>query len=241
MRAGEGSRAAYDGFATTFAQEAATSAYNAYYDRPVVLDLLGDIAGRRVLDAGCGPGLYAAELLARGAEVTAFDQSGDMVHLARRRLGPGVRLRRHDLEDPLDWLPDATMDLAVMALVIHYVHDRVTALGELHRVLRPHGRLVISTSHPTTDWLTDGGGYFEVRHVEEQWSGGFRHCFWRQPLTRWCKEFTAAGFVIEALVEHQPAPQMAHHHPREYATLSREPGFIAFRLAKAPAHPDTGA
>ena len=162
---------------------------------------------------------------------------------ARRRLGPGVKLRRHDLEDLMDWLPDATMDLAVMALVIHYVHDRVAALGELHRVLCPQGRLVISTSHPTADWLTDdgGGGYFEARHVEEQWSGGFRHRLWRQPLTRWCAEFTAAGFVIENLVEHQPTPQMAHHHPRQYATLSREPGFIAFRLAKAPAGPDTGA
>lgn len=128
-----------------------------------------------------------------------------------------------------------------MALVIHYVHDRVTMLGELHRVLCPLGRLVISTSHPTADWLTDGGGYFEARHVEEQWSGGFRHRFWRQLLTRWCAEFTAAGFAIEALVEPQPAPQMVHHHPREYVTLSHEPGFIAFRLAKAPGGPDTGA
>jgi hypothetical protein len=54
--------APYDGFADTFAAEASGSAYNALYDRPTVLDLLGDVRGRQVLDGGCGPGLYMAEL-----------------------------------------------------------------------------------------------------------------------------------------------------------------------------------
>lgn len=57
------------------------------------------------------------------------------------------------------------------------------------------------------------------------------HC-WRQPSQRWMEEITEAGFVIERLVEHRPDPAMAHHHPRAYAKLSREPGFIALRLAK---------
>lgn len=232
MRADDAPAAPYDGYAAAFAAEAATSAYNAYYDRPTVLDLLGDVTARNVLDAGCGPGLYAAELLARGAHVIAIDHSSDMVDHARRRLGPTVQVRRHDLEEPLDWLPDATIDLALMALVIHYLTDRITALRELHRVLRPHGRLVISTSHPTADWLADGGSYFDARHVEQQWSCGMVHRFWRQPLMRWIAEFTAAGFTLERLVEHQPTPPMARHHPAEYAKLSREPGFIAVRLAK---------
>jgi SAM-dependent methyltransferase len=232
MRADDSPPAAYDGFAATFAQHAADGAYNAYYDRPVVLELLGDVTGRRVLDAGCGPGLYAAELVTRGADVIGFDQSSDMVQLARERLGPDVPVRRHDLDEPLDWLPDSAVDLAVMALVIHYVEDRVAALRELHRVLRPHGRLVLSTTHPTADWLGNGGGYFDERYVEEQWSRGMVNRFWRQPLTRWFDEFTDAGFTVERLVEHQPTKTMAHRHPEQYAKLSREPGFIAFRLAK---------
>ncbi|MFC0861701.1 class I SAM-dependent methyltransferase [Sphaerimonospora cavernae] len=233
MELSDNGRALYDGFAEVFAQEAADSPYNAYYDRPAVLELLGDVRGRRVLDAGCGPGLYAAELLARGAEVIGFDQSGDMVHLARERLGPGTVVRRHDLDAPLDWLPDAEMDLVLLALVIHYLRDRVAALRELHRVLRPHGRLVISTSHPTADWLADGGSYFDARHVEEKWSCGMLHHFWRQPLQRWFNEFAAAGFVVERLIEHEPVEEMAHRYGEVYGKLSREPGFLAVRLAKA--------
>ncbi len=135
-------------------------------------------------------------------------------------------------DDPLDWLDDEAVALVLAALVIHYVRDRVAALRELHRVLQPAGRLILSTSHPTADWLTDGGSYFDARHVEETWTGGMLHRYWRQPLERWVAEITEAGFVIERLVEHRPAPAMAQHHPHEYAKLSREPGFIALRLAK---------
>jgi predicted TPR repeat methyltransferase len=52
----------YDAFADEFLAHAQVSLFNAHYDRPTCLDLLGEVAGRRVLDAACGPGLYAAEL-----------------------------------------------------------------------------------------------------------------------------------------------------------------------------------
>ncbi|MYX27439.1 methyltransferase domain-containing protein [Streptomyces sp. SID8381] len=232
--------APYDGFADTFAAEAAVSAYNALYDRPTLLSLLGDVRGLRVLDVGCGPGLYLEQLAARGAAAIGFDQSADMVRHSRQRLGPGIEVRQHDLDDPLDWLADSTVDLVLATLVIHYVRDRVAALRELRRVLAHQGRLILSTSHPTADWLTHGGSYFDADHVEEIWSQGMIHRYWRQPLQRWVEEFTAAGLVIEHLVEHRPDPQMAHKHAAQYAKLSREPGFIAFRLAKTatPTRPD---
>lgn len=222
----------YDGYAEEFEEAAADNAYNAHYDRPAVLNLLGDIAGRSVLDAGCGPGLYARELVARGAEVTGFDQSADMVALARRRLESRATITQHDLAFPLGWIPADTFDAAIMTLVIHYVPDRVACLRELHRVLRPEGRLIVSTSHPTADWMMDGGSYFAERFVDDQWSCGMLSRFWRQPLESWISEFCKAGFTVERLTELRPADTMADRHPEEYEKLSREPGFIAFRLAK---------
>ena len=65
----------YDQIAEFYERHAAESAYNAHYDRPAVLELVGDVEGLDVLDAGCGPGLYAEELLRRGArpgQVLAF-------------------------------------------------------------------------------------------------------------------------------------------------------------------------
>jgi len=224
--------AQYDPFAAAFARHAEDSAYNAYYDRPALLDLLGDVAGRRVLDAGCGPGRYAAELVRRGARVTGFDESDAMVRLARARLGAQAEIRTGTLADPLDWLPDASQDLALLALVLHHLDDRVTALRELHRVLRPGGHLVLSTSHPTADWLQHGGSYFATELIEETWQRDWPVRYWRQPLEQWCAEFTQGGFVIERLVEPRPLAEMADRYPHEHQKLLREPGFIGFRLAK---------
>ncbi|MEV7465430.1 class I SAM-dependent methyltransferase [Streptomyces kronopolitis] len=138
-------------------------------------------------------------MVAPGAKATGFDESADMVRHARSRLGAGVDVRQHDLDDPLG---DEAVDLVLAALVIHYVRDRVAALRELHQVLQPAGRLVLSISHPTADWLTDGGSYFDARQVEKTWTGGMLHRYWRQPLERWVAEITEAGFVIERLMEH---------------------------------------
>ncbi len=222
----------YDAFAEDYEQHAAGSAYNALYDRPAVLDLLGDVRGKRVLDAGCGPGLYAEELLARGAVVVGIDESPEMVRLARERLGAGVDLHVHDLATPFDGLADESFDAALSALVIHHVLDRTAALAELNRVLRPGGRLVVSTHHPTTDWLRLGGSYFAQERIEEVWRGSWHVRYWRQPLSKTCDEFADAGFLIERIVEPAPDPSMAEEFPEDFARLSREPAFITFRLLK---------
>lgn len=215
-----------------FESHAAVSPYNALYDRPEMLSVLGDVDGQLVLDAGCGPGLYAEELLARGAELIAFDASAGMIELARARLGDRGALRVHDLAEPLDWIADATVDTAVLALVLHYLDDRVAALRELHRVLRPGGRLVLSTHHPMGDWQRQGGSYFDIELVEEVWQGNWEVRYWRQPLGASCAEFAEAGFLIERLVEPRPVPEMEQLFPETYRNLSEQPDFIMFSLLR---------
>ena len=223
----------FEAFARDYEQHAARSAYNALYDRPSVLALCGDVRGLRVIDAGCGPGFYAEEILARGAhDVEGVDASETMVLLARERVRENATFRVHDLQQPLSWIEASSFDLAVMALVIHHLDDRTAALREMHRILRPDGALVVSTHHPTTDWLLRGGSYFDVSVVAETWERGWDVRFWRMPLTKTAAEFHDAGFVIERLVEPLPAPEMAEQHPDDYRKLRNEPGFIAFRLTK---------
>src|SRR3954447_2369295 len=83
----------YEPFAAAFELHAEDSAYNAHYDRPAMLELLGDVRGMRVLDLGCGPGFYAEALADRGALVTAFDASPDLVRRARLRVGSRADVR----------------------------------------------------------------------------------------------------------------------------------------------------
>jgi len=222
----------YDSFAAEYDSHALTAPYNALYDRPATLDLIGDVRGQRVLDVGCGPGFYAAELLSRGAEVLGCDASPNMIELARAKVGDQTDLRVHSLDEPFEWLDDLSIDVVVNALVYHYVNDRPGFLSEMHRVLRPDGVLVISTHHPTADWHRLGGSYFAVAAVTEKWSKGWQVTAWRMPLTQLTAEFAEAGFLIERLVEPPPDPVMALSHPESFEKLSAEPGFIFFRLVK---------
>jgi SAM-dependent methyltransferase len=219
----------YEVFADEFLEHASNGLYNAHYDRPACLDLLGDVRGLRVLDAACGPGLYAEELVNRGARVVGFDQSPRMIELCRERV-PSGEFRVHDLADPLEWLEDGDFDLALLALALEYVDDRVRALKELHRVLAPSGALILSRQHPTADWLSDGGNYFDTRVIEETWSRGWHLRYWLTPLETTCAEISDAGFLIDRLVEPRPTPDAETVNPDEYARLNAAPGFIAFRL-----------
>ncbi len=230
--------AQYDPFADEYEAHAAVAPYNAHYDRPATLRLLGEVRGRRVLDAACGPGFYLQELRARGAEVAGCDASPRMIELARARVGPEVDLRVHPLEEPLDWVPAETLDVVLCALAYHYLNDRPAFLREVHRMLRPLGALVISTHHPAADWARLGGSYFEVSPVTEIWSRGWEITAWRVPLTTISEEIADAGFVIERLVEPRPEPGMADSHPETFERLSTEPGFVLLRLRKDDRRPD---
>jgi SAM-dependent methyltransferase len=223
----------YDGFAEEYLAHASDSAFNAYYDRPAVLAVLGSVQGLAVLDLGCGPGLYAQELLARGARrVVGVDGSTEMLRLASRQVAGPVAFHCQDLQTPLVWARDGEFDVAVMALVIHHLDDRVAALREVARVLRPGGRLVLSTHHPTGDWVRHGGSYFTVQKIREQGRRGWQVAYWRQPLTTSSEEITAAGFLIERIHEPRPSTAMHQRYPEDAAWLSDNPGFVVFSLIK---------
>ena len=139
-----------------------------------------------------------------------------MIELARQRVSGRADFRVHDLASPMDWAEAESFDVAVMALVIHHLDDRISTLREIHRVLRPHGRLVVSTHHPTSDWLRKGGSYFEVSVIEETWKRGWNVRYWRLPLSVSAAEFSESGFLIERLVEPQPTQELRDRFPDEY-------------------------
>ena len=95
---------AYEALAEAYAAVVDTKPHNAYYERPATLSLLPHVGGKRVLDAGCGPGVYSEWLVAHGAEVVAVDASLKMVELAKQRLGAAVNVQRADLAQPLPFL-----------------------------------------------------------------------------------------------------------------------------------------
>ncbi|MBA3807979.1 MAG: methyltransferase domain-containing protein [Solirubrobacterales bacterium] len=99
--------------------------------------------GERVLDVGCGEGVFAAELAAAGAQVIAIDVAEEPLRRARAR-HPELDLRLVDDAGP--WpLPDAALDVVWAGEVIEHVPDTAAWLSEVRRVLRSGGSLLLST------------------------------------------------------------------------------------------------
>ncbi|MEU3648017.1 class I SAM-dependent methyltransferase [Lentzea sp. NPDC034063] len=210
----------YDGFAEAYTAENETSLLNAYYVRPAIVDLAGDVAGRRILDAGCGAGPVSAALRDRGAVVSGFDRSAKMVELARQRLGDDADLRVADITGPLPY-PDGAFDDAVAALVLHYLEDWTAPLAELRRVLKPGGRLIVVVNHPVLlKMVHRETDYFATT----KWSDGYDFngqkavlTYWHRPLHAMTDAFTAAGFRTAVISEPPPAPEAHELFPDEMA------------------------
>lgn len=110
----------------------------------LLLDLLGDVAGRAVLDLGCGDGALAVRLAAAGAQVVGLDADPAMLLAAAARAADaGVNV--HLATGRAEALPFATgrFDLVVAVTVLCFVPDADTAFREMARVLRPGGAVVI--------------------------------------------------------------------------------------------------
>src|SRR3954469_8035327 len=104
-------------------------------------DLAGVEAEQRVIDVGCGPGALTAELVRRvgASAVAAVDPSEPFVEAARAR-HPGVDVRLASAEQlPFE---DDVFDAAIAQLVVHFMSDPATGVGEMARVTRPGGPVV---------------------------------------------------------------------------------------------------
>jgi arsenite methyltransferase len=121
--------------------------------RSIVRAALGASAGERILDVGCGPGFYCVELLedvGPSGSVVGVDSSPPMLALATRRCAghDNVELREGDATSvPVE---DAGFDAALSVQVQEYVADIAKGLGELHRALKPGGRVLVFD----VDWAT---------------------------------------------------------------------------------------
>ena len=221
----------YDSFAEAYAAETEANLINGHYARPAILDLAGDVAGRRILDAGCGSGPLFAALRDRGALVTGIDSSTTMLELARQRLGDGAALQTADLANPLPF-GDAAFDDVIASLVLHYLEDWTAPLAELRRVLTPGGRLIVSVDHPFVGHLQAGPGadYFAIRQYSFEWNLGGQTAlmrFWHRPLHAMTQAFTAAGFRIAVVSEPPPAPGAVDLFP-EILTDHPSGSFLCF-------------
>lgn len=236
----EASNRSYTGsLSSVYVDKTGPDSLNALHERPATTAMLGEVNGLDVVDLGAGDGFYAVELARRGAaSVVGLEGGPELVEHARvrateARVSDRVEMRQHNLEDPMPFLSTGSIDLAVSALALHHIARRAEFYAEVHRILKPGGQFLLSTTHPFADWAKFGGSYFERRWVSRPVGDhGDAMEYELAPLSVWINEFLAAGFQLLEMQEPQPVPELGDVDPVKYERLMSDPVFMVFRLQR---------
>lgn len=232
----------YSIFSTEYDEAIQDNIYNAHLERPTLQSMLPTLIGKHVVDLGCGSGVYAQYLVSQGAaKVTCIDYAEEMVQLVANKaqqLGVNDKVIAYsqDLSKGLPSEVDASADLVISPLMIHYLEDLNPLFADVHRVLNTGGLFVFSTHHPFADFeCSKSGNYFERELVQQEWDTVGKPVkvrFYRRSLTEITDALTQNGLVITQISEGEVSEKVKEMDSDKYEFLSQNPNFIFIKCQK---------
>lgn len=181
---------------------------------PILLRLLGDVSGRRVLDAGCGNGYFSRMLAERGARVVGVEPTDSMVTFARDKeaeSGQGITYVQADLTR----LPDlgGPFDTVVCSMVLMAIPDWKPAMRASVECLRPGGLFVFALVHPAFELLRstwrDHGEYRTRRYLDEYEIVQPDASDFHRPISAYLNQLASLGCRLREVVEPGLDPAVA--------------------------------
>lgn len=196
----------------------------------VVLDLVGEVRGRRVCDLACGQGILTRRLAELGAEVVGIDVSDGMLDLARcydQEEPRGIMYMRGDAQE-LGEVEAAAFDGVVCNLALMDIPDLEATLLTVARILRPGGWFVFSITHPCFPTPSLGWTYRVDEVLAREIPDYFTEGFWRRDnpegvrgrvgshhrtLSTYVGAVVQAGLAIEHFVEPRAPEDLVERVP----------------------------
>jgi ubiquinone/menaquinone biosynthesis C-methylase UbiE len=226
--------------------------YRNFFLMPRMLEMLGDVSGRQILDLGCGEGGYSRQLKRRGANIIGADGSETLVRIARER----AEAEKLDVQficanaNALETIADNSCDLVVAAMSLMDVEDYAGAVREIRRVLCNGGSLLMSITHPCfsgriAEWERDPDDkhhllFFKVDHYfdREVWEDKITREFSapvlrrHRPLQDYVQVLLREGFLLRDFCEAEPTVDELRKSDR-FRKLTRVPYFLFMRWEKS--------
>ncbi len=198
-----------------------------YVVAPAILDMVGPVSGKDVLDLYCGAGYLSRRLATMGANVTAVDTSDRLIGIAGevdRREEHGIRYAVAEPTD-LSVIEDSVFDDIVCNMGLMVTRDLSGTVAELARLVKLGGRFIFSVLHPCFSmpdscWIPDEDGrllyktvdnYFgEAWHLAEVGPGvrGDGAKVKHRTLSAYVNALSARGFNVRRLAEPRPSPDI---------------------------------
>lgn len=215
--------------------------YNEFLEMPATLGLIGNVKRKKLLDLGCGSGIYAKLLTKKGAIVKGFDISPKMLEIAKKN-NPDLDLRIGSAYK----IPfKEKFDIVYSALVIHYLNDYDKMFKQVSRVLNKNGLFIFSTVNPVIEviekinrkYKTDRNkdDYFNEKRISTVWNvgGKEREVFaYHKTYETIIKSIIRNGFDIVDYKDCFPLKKSKKLFPKDYAIFSKIPYFCVWKVRK---------
>ncbi len=238
-------------FKTYMARRQRVDNPNDTLEKPIILELAGELTNRRILDLGCGDAAFGREALTKGCRTyLGIEGSHNMFKAAQQMLagttGQVVQATVENWDYPVE-----AFDLVVARLVLHYIQDVDAVFKRIHQTLVNGGRFVFSVEHPVItscdrgwqgngprqDWVVDD--YFNTGQRITSWMGG-QVVKYHRTIENYFASLQHAGFFVESLREAEPQRDRFEDEDN-YRRRKRIPLFLIMAGQKNPTAPHGSA
>lgn len=168
-----------------------------------IIGMLGDIRGKKILDAGCGASRELVLMSDAGAEVSGIDITPEMISLAKKKcVDTDVKLYTRDMQK--SGFSDKSFDIVISVFSVGYKKDLAALLKEFKRLLKPQGILLIAVVHPIRKMVAYTADYFRTGKHWEEWDNGIKVFNYYRTMEEYINTLAPQGFAIQEVREPKP-------------------------------------
>tara|TARA_Y100000310_G_C20437561_1_gene694458 strand:+ start:82 stop:837 length:756 start_codon:yes stop_codon:yes gene_type:complete len=218
--------------------------YNELLEMPATLNLLGNVKNKKVLDFGCGTGIYAKQLTKKGALVKGFDVSSEMIKIAKDenpkldlKVGSGYKIPFNE-----------KFDIVFAALVLDYFSDWNKVFNQVKKVLKKNGHFIFSIGNPVSEVvkkvkinektfrILGENDYFKEKKIYSVWkninSKNMKIPIYHKTYETIIKTILNNGFEIVDYRDCFPLKKAKKLFPKDYSLFSKTPYFCVWKIRK---------
>lgn len=223
--------------------------YHEHVVKPNLLEVLGDIRGKQMLDVACGQGFFSRLLHEAGARVTGVDIAASLIALAKNA-GPADIRYEVAPADKMD-VPESSFDIAICVLALQNIRNLSGTLAAVSKALKPGGEFLFVLNHPAfrvprrSSWGFDADTNTQFRRVDGYLSESEHKIqmhpgadtsvttiSYHRPLQTYVSELARNGFAVVGL-EEWISHRKSEKGPREQAENRARKEFPLFLMVKA--------
>jgi len=216
--------------------------YNELLEMPATLELLGNVKGKKILDFGCGTGIYARKLTQKGAKVYGFDISNEMLEIAKKYAPKATLCLASGYKIPCK----GKFDIVIASLVLDYFEEWNRVFKDINKHLKKGGIFIFSMPNPVSECVKrikykgkvfkTLGDYFTEKKSYVFWTGAknkkLRIPQYHKTYETVIKTILKNGFEIIDYRDAFPLKRAKKLFPKDYKIFSKSPYFCVWKLRK---------